>query len=171
MLAAGANPSTTFTNNECVLTSSIRINPEIAKELVEWGADVNHVDEFGASPLSKAIRYGDIDLIKYLLDKGARADRSMYLTARWRGKAFARIVRPAYYAWRDQHLNDIDSFSVSSSDDESSDKEVTIAKRPRCPYQCGCQDSLTNDDSLTDNDAGSDDEEKPNAKRTNTKDE
>jgi hypothetical protein len=104
-------------------------------------------------------------MVKYLIDKGARMNRAMYRSAIQRGKQFARIVRPAYYAGRDEHPSDDESFSVSSSDDESSDKEVTIAKRPRCPHQCGCQDSLTNDDSLTDDDAGSDAEEKPKTKR------
>jgi hypothetical protein len=56
-------------------------------------------------------------MVKYLIDKGARMNRAMYRSAIQRGKQFARIVRPAYYAWRYEHPSDDDV----SSQDESSD--------------------------------------------------
>jgi ankyrin repeat protein len=45
---------------------------EIAKLLVEYGADINEADEFGTTPLFVAIENRNIEFAKYLLEKGAK---------------------------------------------------------------------------------------------------
>ena len=49
-------------------------NPDsfnIAKLLLENGADINHVDVCGYTPLMEAVRRGDINMVILLLDNGA----------------------------------------------------------------------------------------------------
>jgi uncharacterized protein len=44
---------------------------EIAKLLIEYGADVNSPDRTGWTPLHIALQYGLIDLVHFFLDHGA----------------------------------------------------------------------------------------------------
>lgn len=46
-------------------------NLKFAKELLEKGADVKIIHEFGSTPLTNAVIKKDRDLIKFLLDHGA----------------------------------------------------------------------------------------------------
>jgi len=41
------------------------------KVLVEFGADINAVDEFGQTPLADAFAHGGYDIVYYLLESGA----------------------------------------------------------------------------------------------------
>ena len=57
---------------------SSRKDPALALEkvklLVAQGADVNHVDRYGVTPLGYAADVGDLEMTKFLLSKGARHD-------------------------------------------------------------------------------------------------
>jgi ankyrin repeat protein len=46
---------------------------ETVKKLIEYGADVNETSD-GMTPLMYAARYNKVDIAKYLIEKGARAD-------------------------------------------------------------------------------------------------
>ena len=48
---------------------------EVIKLLVEeYGLDVNNYDNYGLTPLMMAANLGDVEVIKYLIEKGARLD-------------------------------------------------------------------------------------------------
>jgi len=42
------------------------------KELVEKGANVNHEDKYGITPLRWAAHHNDLTILKYLREKGAK---------------------------------------------------------------------------------------------------
>jgi ankyrin len=44
---------------------------EVVKLMVDLGADVNHADGYGITPLMAAANFGDINIVRYLIDKGA----------------------------------------------------------------------------------------------------
>jgi len=44
---------------------------EVVKLLVDLGEDVNHHDSYGITPLMAAANFGDINIVRYLIDKGA----------------------------------------------------------------------------------------------------
>ena len=44
---------------------------ERATKLLEWGADINTQDDFGATPLINAVMLGEIDVVKWLVQHGA----------------------------------------------------------------------------------------------------
>jgi ankyrin repeat protein len=44
---------------------------EVVKLLVDLGEDVNHADSYGITPLMAAANFGDINIVRYLIDKGA----------------------------------------------------------------------------------------------------
>ncbi len=44
---------------------------EVVKLLVDMGGDVNHADSYGITPLMAAANLGDINIVRYLIDKGA----------------------------------------------------------------------------------------------------
>lgn len=60
-------------------------NLEFSKRIIEMGADVNHKDSLGRSPLSIACFYGFLDLVSLLLENGALIDESS--------------MKRAYYGW------------------------------------------------------------------------
>src|SRR6187549_1757093 len=45
-----------------------------ARELVEAGADVNHIDTAGETPIHGAAANGHVEMVAYLLSVGARID-------------------------------------------------------------------------------------------------
>ena len=74
LLDKSANPNALYENRITPLIASIDLNFwDIAKVLIENGADVNLKDEKNNTPLSKAIFHyeGNPDLIKLLLSMGA----------------------------------------------------------------------------------------------------
>lgn len=44
---------------------------EVVKLMVDLGEDVNHADSYGITPLMAAANLGDIDIVRYLIAKGA----------------------------------------------------------------------------------------------------
>ncbi|MBV9508350.1 MAG: ankyrin repeat domain-containing protein [Acidobacteriia bacterium] len=44
---------------------------ELVKLMVDLGEDVNHADGYGITPLMAAANLGDINIVRYLIDKGA----------------------------------------------------------------------------------------------------
>ena len=74
LLKSGANPDLHYDNDMPPLVAAIDLKFwDIAKQLIDAGADVNKQDKKGNTPLSKAIfNYeNNDDFIKRLLDKGA----------------------------------------------------------------------------------------------------
>lgn len=59
------------------LISAIKQNRNFAtiKYLVEHGAHVNVPDDIGITPLNVAVRKSDMELIKYLIDNGAKVTK------------------------------------------------------------------------------------------------
>lgn len=57
-------------------------NKETAEILVENGANVNALSEKGLSPLSEAVSMGDIELSKFLVEKGANFNQKLTSTDR-----------------------------------------------------------------------------------------
>jgi ankyrin repeat protein len=57
-------------------------NPDLIRLLVEMGADVNKRNGFGLTPLLILARFGALDMIKYLIGKGAnwKQDESSFLS-------------------------------------------------------------------------------------------
>ena len=50
---------------------------EVAKTLVEHGADIESVNDFGNTPLILQSRLGRVDIVKYLLSVGAKDTRGL----------------------------------------------------------------------------------------------
>jgi len=44
---------------------------EVVKLLVDLGEDINHADSYGITPLMAAANLGDINIVRYLIEKGA----------------------------------------------------------------------------------------------------
>ncbi len=42
----------------------------LATKLLEWGADANSQDDFGMTPLMRAVQLGNLQMVKWLVDNG-----------------------------------------------------------------------------------------------------
>jgi uncharacterized protein len=85
LLAHGADPNIQSTDRETTLEAACglafingyhREKPpaerlELVKLLVDMGQDTNHADSYGITPLMAAANLGDINIVRYLVDKGA----------------------------------------------------------------------------------------------------
>ncbi len=85
LLAHGADPRIQSSDRETTLMAACglafingyhRQRPsaerlEVVKLLVGLGEDVNHADGYGITPLMAAANLGDINIVRYLIDKGA----------------------------------------------------------------------------------------------------
>lgn len=56
---------------------------EIVKLLAEFGADVNREDACGQVPLAEATLNGSAELIRYLLENGAKVPEDRYSASSW----------------------------------------------------------------------------------------
>jgi ankyrin repeat protein len=65
---------------------------EVVKLLVELGEDVNHADSYGITPLMAAANLGDINIVRYLIDKGA--DLNAHDLGKKNDGAFGSSVEP-----------------------------------------------------------------------------
>jgi len=85
LLAHGADPHIQSSDRESTLMAASglafingyhRQRPsadrlEVVKLMVDMGEDVNHADSYGITPLMAAANLGDINIVRYLIDKGA----------------------------------------------------------------------------------------------------
>jgi uncharacterized protein len=85
LVAHGADPHIESRDRETTLMAACalafingyhRLRPseermEVVKLLVDLGEDVNHADNYGITPLMAAANFGDINIVRYLIDKGA----------------------------------------------------------------------------------------------------
>src|SRR5215831_3741486 len=85
LLAHGADPHIQSSDRETTLMAACglafingyhRQRPsaerlEVVKLLADLGEDVNHADGYGITPLMAAANLGDINIVRYLIDKGA----------------------------------------------------------------------------------------------------
>ena len=85
LLAHGADPHIQSSDRETTLMAACalafingyhRTRPsaerlEVVKLMVDLGEDVNHADSYGITPLMAAANFGDINIVRYLIDKGA----------------------------------------------------------------------------------------------------
>jgi ankyrin repeat protein len=85
LLAHGADPHIQSSDRETTLMAACglafingyhRQRPsaerlEVVKLTVDLGEDVNHADGYGITPLMAAANLGDINIVRYLIDKGA----------------------------------------------------------------------------------------------------
>src|SRR5580658_6914543 len=65
---------------------------EVVKLLVDLGEDVNHADSYGITPLMAAANLGDINIVRYLIDKGA--DLNAHDLGKKNDGAFGSSVEP-----------------------------------------------------------------------------
>ena len=65
---------------------------EVVKLFVERGVDVNQADDYGITPLMAAANMGDVNIIQYLVDKGA--DLGAYDLGKKNDGAFGASVEP-----------------------------------------------------------------------------
>jgi uncharacterized protein len=65
---------------------------EVVKLLVDLGGDVNHADSYGITPLMAAANLGDINIVHYLIDKGA--DLNAHDLGKKNDGAFGSSVEP-----------------------------------------------------------------------------
>jgi hypothetical protein len=61
----------TFGSDSALMLAADAGNREMVKLLVDAGADVNYANETGDTPLSNACVDGSIEVVRYLLEKGA----------------------------------------------------------------------------------------------------
>jgi len=85
LLAHGADPHIESSDRETTLMAACglafingyhRQKPpaerlEVVKLMVDLGEDVNHADSYGITPLMAAANLGDINIVRYLIEKGA----------------------------------------------------------------------------------------------------
>lgn len=85
LLAHGADPHIQSSDRETTLMAACglafingyhRQKPpaerlEVVKLMVSLGEDVNHADSYGITPLMSAANLGDVNIVRYLIDKGA----------------------------------------------------------------------------------------------------
>ena len=85
LLAHGADPHIPSSDRETTLAAACglafingyhRQRPsaerlEVVKLMVDLGEDVNHADAYGITPLMAAANLGDINVVRYLIEKGA----------------------------------------------------------------------------------------------------
>jgi ankyrin repeat protein len=85
LLAHGADPHIQSSDRETTLMAACGLafingyhrqkSPaerlEVVKLMVDLGEDVNHADSYGITPLMAAANLGDINIVRYLIDKGA----------------------------------------------------------------------------------------------------
>jgi uncharacterized protein len=85
LLAHGADPHIQSSDRETMLAAACglafingyhRQRPpaerlEVVKLMIDLGEDVNHGDSYGINPLMAAANLGDINIVRYLIDKGA----------------------------------------------------------------------------------------------------
>jgi ankyrin repeat protein len=65
---------------------------EVVKLLVDLGEDVNHADSYGITPLMAAANLGDINIVRYLIEKGA--DLNAHDLGKKNDGAFGSSVEP-----------------------------------------------------------------------------
>ena len=51
-----------------------RNSPDIARELIDLGADVEAKDDYGVTPLHMAVSLNSLDVARLLIDSGANTD-------------------------------------------------------------------------------------------------
>jgi uncharacterized protein len=85
LLAHGADPHIQSSDRETTLMAACGLafingyhrqhSPaerlEVVKLVIDLGEDVNHADSYGITPLMAAANLGDINIVRYLIDKGA----------------------------------------------------------------------------------------------------
>jgi ankyrin repeat protein len=85
LLAHGADPHIPSSDRETTLSAACglafingyhRQRPpaerlEVVKLMVSLGEDINHADSYGITPLMAAANLGDINIVRYLIEKGA----------------------------------------------------------------------------------------------------
>jgi len=71
LLQAGADPNKKYRKSFTPLHASVG-NPEGTKLLVEFGAKLNEVTEFGHTPLDLAEKTGSVEVARFLRSKGAK---------------------------------------------------------------------------------------------------
>ena len=76
LLAAGADVNVTdkSDNSALVILSALRDSEAGVKSLLEAGADVNHTNVYGDTPLINAVLVGNVTNIRYLLKKNAEVN-------------------------------------------------------------------------------------------------
>jgi ankyrin repeat protein len=106
LLAHGADPHIQSSDRETTLMAACglgfingyhRQRPsaerlEVVKLLVDMGEDVNHADGYGITPLMVAANLGDINIVRYLIDKGA--DLGAHDLGKKNDGAFGSSVEP-----------------------------------------------------------------------------
>ncbi len=106
LLAHGANPHIVSSDKETTLTAaagtgfvngyhrqrSSAERLEVVKLLVGLGEDVNAADSYGITPLMGAANLGDIEVVKYLIEKGA--DLSAHDLGKKNDGSFGSSVEP-----------------------------------------------------------------------------
>lgn len=106
LLAHGADPHIQSSDRETSLAAACglafingyhRPRPsaerlEVVKLLVDLGGDVNHADNYGITPLMAAANLGDINIVRYLVDKGA--DLGAHDLGKKNDGAFGSSVEP-----------------------------------------------------------------------------
>jgi hypothetical protein len=106
LLAHGADPHIASTDRETPLMAASgtgfingyhRVRPPaerlaVVKLLVEQGEDVNAADSYGITPLMVAANLGDIEIVKFLIERGA--DLSAHDLGKKNDGAFGSSVEP-----------------------------------------------------------------------------
>jgi ankyrin repeat protein len=75
LLADGVNPNAVNGTNSALIIAIRSRKPAVVKVLLSHGANANLAAGTGITPLSWAVRTGDLELIKALVQAGADPDR------------------------------------------------------------------------------------------------
>lgn len=85
--------SVSFSQESTTLIQAIQSNDLVqVKALVEGGADVNETDKYSQSALKIAIRKGNINIVKYLIESGARKGSAFYEAVRTDNMALTKYL-------------------------------------------------------------------------------
>lgn len=76
LLKAGAKPDGTDEQRTPLMTAACKNNFKMAKLLLEYGAEVHRVDDFGRTPFTFACDAGSLEMAQLLVEHGAEVDHA-----------------------------------------------------------------------------------------------